>query len=57
MIYVARNPYDLCVSYYHHSVGLDHFNGSLAEFTEFLIEDLRKFHIYRKTYLRKLPTI
>lgn len=43
IIYVARNSKDACISYYHHSVGLDGYKGSLEDFTESFISDNCKY--------------
>lgn len=39
IVYVARNPKDTCISFYHHSVLVEGFNGTFEEFyTLFLAE-------------------
>jgi hypothetical protein len=39
MVYVARNPKDTCVSFFHHSCMFDGYRGSLEEFVEEFITD------------------
>ncbi|XP_059489703.1 luciferin sulfotransferase-like isoform X2 [Neocloeon triangulifer] len=39
LIYVARNPKDACVSYYHHSRLLEGYRGTFDEFCELFLGD------------------
>lgn len=39
MIYVARNPKDACISFYHHSCLLDGYKGSLEDFVDAFTTD------------------
>lgn len=40
MIYVARNPKDVCVSFYHHRVLIEGYLGSLDDHVEEFINDV-----------------
>jgi hypothetical protein len=42
IIYVARNPKDLCVSYFHHRVLIEGYMGSLDEHVDEFVSDLSK---------------
>lgn len=42
IIYVARNPKDICVSFYHHRVLIEGYLGTIDEFVEEFIADLCK---------------
>ncbi|XP_071445164.1 luciferin sulfotransferase-like [Hetaerina americana] len=39
VIYVARNPKDTCVSYYHHCQLMEGYNGSFQDFCELFLGD------------------
>ncbi|XP_071445159.1 luciferin sulfotransferase-like [Hetaerina americana] len=39
VIYVARNPKDTCVSYYHHSRLIEGYRGSFEDFIELFLQD------------------
>lgn len=39
MIYVARNPKDTCMSWFHHQRLMDGWSGSLEEFVECFVSD------------------
>ena len=41
VVYVARNPKDVIVSYYHHHqiINFQRFEGTLEQFTEFFLND------------------
>jgi len=40
IIYVARNPKDLCVSFYHHRVLIEGYLGSIDDYVDEFIKDL-----------------
>lgn len=42
IIYVARNPKDICVSFYHHRVLIEGYSGTIDEFVDEFIADLCK---------------
>ncbi len=42
MIYVARNPKDVCVSFYHHRVLIEGYQGTIDEFVDEFVADLCK---------------
>lgn len=42
IIYVARNPKDVCVSFYHHRVLIEGYSGTLDEYVEEFIADFCK---------------
>jgi hypothetical protein len=42
IIYVARNPKDLCVSFYHHRVLIEGYKGTVDEFVDEFVADLCK---------------
>jgi len=44
IIYVARNPKDLCVSYFHHRVLIEGYKGSLDEHVDEFVADLSTSH-------------
>lgn len=39
MIYVARNPKDTCISWFHHQRLMDGYSGSLEDFVEAFLTD------------------
>jgi hypothetical protein len=39
MIYIARNPKDMCVSFYHYCRLFHDFSGSFEEFAELILTD------------------
>lgn len=45
MVYIARNPKDAIVSFYHHTklVKRHNFQGTLEEFAEYFLEDESRF--------------
>lgn len=42
VVYVARNPKDMCVSYYHHCRHVYNMKGSFEEFAELFLQDKGK---------------
>jgi hypothetical protein len=40
IIYVARNPKDVCVSFYHHRVLIEGYKGTVNDFVEEFVADL-----------------
>ena len=42
IIYIARNPKDACISYYHHSKLLERFTGSFEDYCELFLANLCK---------------
>ncbi|XP_037777501.1 luciferin sulfotransferase-like isoform X1 [Penaeus monodon] len=40
ILYVCRDPRDVCISYYFHSVKLDGYTGQLEDFVELFLEDM-----------------
>lgn len=43
IVYVARNPKETCISYYHHGRLLEAYNGNLDEFCKLFLAGRRKF--------------
>ncbi|CAL4120989.1 unnamed protein product, partial [Meganyctiphanes norvegica] len=39
IIYVTRDPRDVCTSYYYHSIKLDGYQGEFSEFVDFFLGD------------------
>lgn len=39
IIYVCRDPRDVCISYYFHSIKLEGYTGELSDFVELFLED------------------
>lgn len=48
LVYVRRNPKSVAVSYYHHSVSLHCYNGTLEQFVRSMINDLVYYSPYHK---------
>jgi len=46
IIYVARNPKDLCVSFYHHRVLIEGYTGKIDEYVEEFIADFTLYGPY-----------
>ncbi|KAG8230727.1 hypothetical protein J437_LFUL010829 [Ladona fulva] len=46
IIYVARNPKDTCVSYYHHSRLIEGYRGNLEDFVELFLQDTVSYSSY-----------
>lgn len=42
MVYVARNPKDACISWYHHQRLMDGWGGSLDDFVDCFVSDTGK---------------
>jgi hypothetical protein len=42
VIYVARNPKDVCVSFYHHKVLTEAYEGSVDDFVDEFVDDVSK---------------
>lgn len=42
VVYVARNPKDMCVSYYHHCRHVYNMKGTFEEFAELFLQDKGK---------------
>ncbi|XP_071550990.1 luciferin sulfotransferase-like isoform X2 [Panulirus ornatus] len=40
VVYVCRDPRDVCISYYFHSVKLDGYRGELSDFVELFLGDM-----------------
>jgi len=40
IIYVARNPKDQCVSFYHHRVLIEGYKGTVDDFVDEYVQDL-----------------
>lgn len=39
IIYVTRDPRDVCISYYYHSIKLDGYQGEFADFVDYFLKD------------------
>ena len=48
VLFVARNPKDVCVSYYHHNLSLPNhaFAGTFHQFADLFVEDLHAYGSY-----------
>ncbi|CAG0887192.1 unnamed protein product [Darwinula stevensoni] len=62
VIYVARNPKDVCISYYHHMLHFEEYIGSFDEFVEYFLADLLLWsphwrHVVEHWKLREMPNM
>jgi hypothetical protein len=46
IIYIARNPKDVCVSFYHHRVLIEGYLGTVDDFVDEFVKDLCKYFIF-----------
>lgn len=43
VVYVCRDPRDVCISYYFHSIKLDGYRGELSDFVDLFLGDMREY--------------